>query len=436
MGITIQQYRSRIGRFLPKHCNINSNTSHSQTKNSEQPTVNLTFRTVSLLSMVILTPFILALFQLPTVQHPEQSYSHPLYPTANLQIQTCTGTVTTDFQSGFFISYGINILAKSSFSMVTNFHSRYLYGNRQNAGIKIAAWNKGGRFLQNKMPEIKNVIDGLHPHLLGISEANLKNTHDQNLVHLDDYMLHTCPTINNPDLLTSRVVVYTHKSLVVKPRPDLMCDTFSSVWMEVGLPHHKKFLVAQVYREWQLPNQGGDKTSLSVQEQLNRWTVFLDQWERALDSGLEVHVLGDMNLNHCNWTDQSLPSSNQTSRLRPLINALFSCILPHGVSQHVRGPTRHFPGQVSTGLDHYFTNRPDKISDVRTQHCGGSDHMLVFAVRYAKSIKARPRYIRKRCYKNFCPDQFVAAIQQVSWLDIYLMSILLFRCCLTRSPSS
>ena len=272
------------------------------------------------------------------------------------------------------------------------------------------------------MPEIKNIINGLHPHLLGISEANLKTEHDRNLVHLDDYTLHTCPTINNPNLLTSRVVVYTHKSLVVKPRPDLMCDSFSSVWMEVGLPRHKKFLVAQVYREWQLPNQGGDKSSLSVHEQLSRWTVFLDQWERALDSGLEVHVLGDMNLNHCNWTDQSIPSSNQTSRLRPLITALFYQIFPHGVSQHVQGPTRHFPGQVSTGLDHYYTNRPDKISDVKTQHCGGSDHMLVFAVRYAKSIKSSPSYIRKRCYKNFCPDQFVAAIQQVSWLDIYLSS--------------
>ena len=150
--------------------------------------------------------------------------------------------------------------------------------------------------------------------------------------------------------------------------------------------------------------------------------VFLDQWERALDTGMEVHVLGDMNINHCNWTDESLPSSNQTSRLRPLINALFSQIFPHGVSQLVRGPTRHFPGQVSTGLDHYFTNRPDKISDVKTQHCGGSDHMLVFAVRYAKSIKTSPRYIKRRCFKNFCPNEFVSAIQQVSWLEIYLSS--------------
>ena len=157
------------------------------------------------------------------------------------------------------------------------------------------------------------MVNGLRPHILGISEANLHQSHDQNLVQLDDYILHTCPTISN-NLLnnTSRVVVYTHRTLVVKLRPDLMCNSSSSIWMEVGLTHHKKFLVCQAYREWQLLGQA-DRSSLSVPENLNRWTVLLDQWERVLDTGLEVHLLGVLNINHCNWTDTSLPTSNQTS---------------------------------------------------------------------------------------------------------------------------
>ena len=206
--------------------------------------------------------------------------------------------------------------------MITNFQSRYLHGNRRAGGIKISHWNKGPGFLKTKIPEIKNIVNGLHPHILGISEANLQQHHDQHLVQLEDYFLHTCPTIDNTTLKTSRVVVYTHRSLVVKIRPDLMCDRYSSIWMEVGLPRQKKFLVGQTYREWQLPNQA-DRMSLSVPEQLSRWLVFLDQWERALDSGLEVHLLGDLNINHCNWTDPNLPTSNQTSKLKDLISALF-----------------------------------------------------------------------------------------------------------------
>ena len=421
MGISIQQYRSRIGRFLPKHSysRIDQNTILTS---EDYPAISIPR---CWLFIAISIPFILALLQCPIIHHPNQSYSHPMYPSnqslyqLNTNSDNWSGKITTDIASMFILSYGINALTASSYSMITNFRSRYLHGNRRGNGIKICHWNKGPGFLKNKMPEIKNIINGLHPHIFGISEANLLQNHDQKLVQLDEYLLHTSPTIENTSLKTSRVVVYTHQSLVVKLRPDLMCNEYPSIWMEVGLPRHKKFIVGQTYREWQLPNQT-DKASLTIPEQLNRWTVFLDQWDRALDSGLEVHLLGDLNINHCNWTDSDLPASNQTSRLSSLISALFTRILPQGVSQHVVGPTRHWPGQTPSGLDHYYTNKPDKLSPVTSQYCGGSDHMLIHAVRYSRAIKSSSKYVRKRSYKNFNPGDFVAAVQQCSWLDLYL----------------
>ena len=306
-----------------------------------------------------------------------------------------------------------------SFRMITNFQSKYVNGNKSSRGIKIAHWNKGSSHLINKMAEIRNLIDKHQPHILGVSEANLLDYHDQSLVTIPDYNLHVCPTITNHAMRNSRVVVYTHKNIVAKLRPDLMCDSYSSIWLEIGLPHHRKFLVNQSYREWQ---QMGNRSSNSVPDQLARWLIFLDQWERALATGREVHCTGDMNLNHCNWVDPQLPRSNQSYKLRELTAALFSRIVPHGVSQLVTGPTRHFPGQVSTGLDHYYTNRPDKISTVQTHHSGSSDHMLIFAVRQSKTIRSTPRYIRKRSFKHFNPEIFVKAVQEISWLDVYLSS--------------
>ena len=226
---------------------------------------------------------------------------------------------TTLHQGSWQVPYCI---AESLFIMLTNFMTRYTNGNGKNKGIKICHWNKGGSFLINKMPEIKNIISQHHPHILGVSEANLLADHDVSLVAIQDYNLHVCPTITNPNLKSSRIVVYTHKDIVAKLRPDLMCDRYSSIWLEVGLPHHKKFLVSQSYREWQYTNQRGDKTSSTIPEQLTRWLLFLDQWERALASGREVLCLGDMNLNHCNWTESNLPRSNQTYKLRELISAL------------------------------------------------------------------------------------------------------------------
>ena len=49
-----------------------------------------------------------------------------------------------------------------------------LYGNRANRGIKLAHWNAGSAHLGNKMVELQQVVAGLHPHVLGISEANFK----------------------------------------------------------------------------------------------------------------------------------------------------------------------------------------------------------------------------------------------------------------------
>ena len=77
---------------------------------------------------------------------------------------------------------------------------------------------------------------------------------------------------------------------------------------------------------------------------------------RALNEGKEVIVTGDMNLNHVDW--------NQTKKLRPLIDQLFTRILPHGVSQLVTKPARVSPHQPDSGLDHFFTNTPAKAMSI------------------------------------------------------------------------
>ena len=119
---------------------------------------------------------------------------------------------------------------------------------------------------------------------------------------------------------------------------------------------------------------------------MDRWIKFLDQWKRALATGKEVHVLGDINLNHLNWTKPNIASSDQTYNLRDLIEMLFNTIFPHGVVQCVKVATRVWPGVEDSGLDHYYTNKPEKLSDIQVQHRAASDHMLIFGIRYTKNI--------------------------------------------------
>ena len=90
------------------------------------------------------------------------------------------------------------------------------------------------------------------------------------------------------------------------------------------------------------------------------------------------------------------------------------------MSQFIVGPTRFFPGHTPSGLDHLYSNTPEKICQVQKHFWGESDHMLIGAVRTTKAIKLSPQYIRKRCYKNFNPQQFINAVQYVKWLELYL----------------
>ena len=263
-----------------------------------------------------------------------------------------------------------------------NFYAKMTYGNRRQRGhgIKILHWNKGPSYLQNKHDDIATIIGGHKPHVLGLSEANLKNVHNLALVQHDEYDLHTCPTIDNPQLNISRVVVYTHKSLVVKRRPDLEDSSVSAIWLEAGLPRQKKILICHAYREWRYLGQE-DGTSGSLAAQLARWSILLNMWEKALLEGKEVILMMDANLDFCKWTRNDLLPTDSTRRLKPLIELLFTKIFPHGVSQLVTVPTRVWPGQQDAGLDHIYSNKPHKLSEVYTEFNGGSDHKLIRVTR-------------------------------------------------------
>ena len=90
---------------------------------------------------------------------------------------------------------------------------------------------------------IKYIIEDYKPHVLGISETRFEYDHNIVDVEIEQYDVYFAKTLENSMLKTSRCAVYVHKDVVVKERRDLMNDTFTSVWLELGLPNQKKILV-------------------------------------------------------------------------------------------------------------------------------------------------------------------------------------------------
>jgi hypothetical protein len=70
------------------------------------------------------------------------------------------------------------------------------------------------------------------------------------------------------------------------------------------------------------------------------------------------------------------------------------------------GATRMERGQPQTGLDHLYSNKPDKLSSVQTYFTGMSDHKLLKVTRFSKSFKQAPRFVKKRTFKNFNDELF------------------------------
>ena len=280
-------------------------------------------------------------------------------------------------------------------------------GNRgkRGKGIKCIYWNKGPSFLTNKQLDIETIISSHKPHILGLGEANFRHDHDLQDVQLKDYLLHLDSSINNPQLGMARVAVYTHNSLRVKRRSDLEDSTVAAVWLECGLPNQRSILMCVGYRQWRLLGQQ-DSTSASTTEQLARWLIFLEKWENALQENKEVIVTLDANLDFLTWRKEGLPSHHSSVRLKSLIDALFEQILPLGVTQLVTGATRFERGQPQAGLDHLYSNKPEKLSSVQTYYTGMSDHKLIKFTRFSKSFKQNPRFVTKRCFKKFDDQQF------------------------------
>ena len=111
--------------------------------------------------------------------------------------------------------------------------------------------------------------------------------------------------------------------------------------------------------------------------------------------------------------------SSHSRKLQPLVTALFDRIIAHGFVQLVTEATRFMVGTEPSGLDHFYTNRPNYVSAPQVIFKGSSDHRLVICTRFTKSVVDKPRIIRKRIFKHFQPIKFIEELKRISWWPVY-----------------
>ena len=300
-----------------------------------------------------------------------------------------------------------------------NFQARYKYGNikENKKGIKNLHLNI--RSLSNKMSEVKTIIKEHSPHILGLSECELRKQNqvfDERRFKVPGYDLLFPSSWQEHGY--ARVVMYVKSSLHYTQVQDIQDDTVQSIWIKGGFKNSKKLYICHAYRE----HTSTLGSSLSSQKQY--LVSFLQQWENAsihdkTDETNEIHIVGDMNLDALEgkWLR---PGYHLVSLSKLVESACNICYL----TQIVNKPTRYQFNSISGNtdiscIDHAYTNAKFRCSDVVVTPFGGSDHDLISYTRYSKDPPSPSKTIRRRSYKKFVAQDFLADMRQVDWNDVY-----------------
>ena len=103
-----------------------------------------------------------------------------------------------------------------------NYRARSLYGNKQTAKKGILNMHLNIRSLGNKVFEVKNIVKEHSPHILGLSECELKKVggqYDESILKVPGYNLLFPKSWSSHGF--ARVVVYVKKTLEFEQVSDL-----------------------------------------------------------------------------------------------------------------------------------------------------------------------------------------------------------------------
>ena len=191
------------------------------------------------------------------------------------------------------------------------------------------------------------------------------------------------------------VAFYVAQSLTYVNRQDLLShEDLEILTVEIKKPKSKPFLVTTWYRP--------PDSKVEIFDKFESELLKLDQEDK------ESIIMGDTN---CNLLSQSF--DHKAEHLK-FITETYQYI------QLIDQPTR-ITSSTRTLIDHIFTNKPNIIMNHGILHVGISDHSLIYATHKHNTLKADPKIIESRQFKNFDSDAFIEDIKETPFHFASLM---------------
>ena len=171
-------------------------------------------------------------------------------------------------------------------------------GNGRRNALKIVQWNLGSKRWENKLEDIKQLIEDFNPDIVSISEANLHCEVEDYKTVIPGYTA----VLPNTMLVMGycRIVMLVREDINFKLEIDYMDSVSASIWISLPRRGQKKIMVGAIYREQHLLRVGTPNNTDDPSEQERRWKNILEQWKRA-SIGNECYLVGDINLDHLKW---------------------------------------------------------------------------------------------------------------------------------------
>ena len=199
----------------------------------------------------------------------------------------------------------------------------------------------------------------------------------------------------------ARTIILIKNSIKYKRRKDLETNGTSTIWIQVGIPGSKHFLLQALYRQFQ---RQGVKNSKPISSQEERWSnIIKKKWQIALKEEREIITLGDTNIDSLIWDNNwdTMPPYDKTKRNMYMM--LKEKILMTGTTKINKLYTRYEnqPDGRKSCLDHCFSTHPQKISSHKTHYETFSDHAMLEINKAAKNIQSNRIFFTDKITKKF-----------------------------------
>ena len=271
---------------------------------------------------------------------------------------------------------------------------KILNGNRLDCNkIKIMQYNKGNSSFINHVQHIQNIMDLHEPHIICVSEANIKRKDSNNILnHFPGYNLET--NLQYEKIGISRNCIIVKEGIKYSRRRDLEDNINCDIWLQISNGGKKNSLICGSYRQWSLLKEMGVKDSGSIKNQDIRYQKSIENWQKALDENRETLFLADDNI------DSNINSDiNKKYKTFSMQQLLQEHLTKNNLIQHNHENTRYVRHQKDSCIDHLYSNVANKITDVRTHRNAFSDHAFITAVYHSKEQIYNPKFLKTRDFR-------------------------------------